>query len=279
MITKLNTMKNQLPTAKTFLVKDTGLVKVHSLVSPGPMFANATHIIELPNELILVDGQFFAQYGQEFRALAESLKKPITRFYVTHDHPDHYLGMGDAFADVSVFALPEIIDSLREHAPKELEEKQHHMGDLIASRLALPTQVVQPGEEIIDGVTFIFERVLNTESPTTLVIKLPELQIAIVQDILYHNTHAFITGPLNGWKAAISVLREDNAYEIYLPGHGKPADKSDLDNALAYLEKIEAVQISTNDSEQYKNEILAAYPNYAGAKLIDIYLPVLFKNK
>ncbi|MBF4472567.1 MBL fold metallo-hydrolase [Flavobacterium sp. HJJ] len=270
-------MKNQLPTAKVYLVKDTGLVKVHSLVSPGPLFANATHIIELPNELILVDGQFFAQYGQEFRNLADSLKKPITRFYVTHDHPDHYLGMGDAFADAAVYALPEIIDSLAEHGPKELAEKQHHMNDLIARRLSLPTQIVQPGEEIIDGVKFIFERVLNTESPTTLVIKLPELQIAIVQDILYHNTHAFITGSLDGWKTAITALREDVAYDIYLPGHGKPADKSDLDNALAYLEKIEAILINTNNSELYKNEVLATYPNYAGAKLIDIYIPILFK--
>lgn len=272
-------MKNQLPTAKTYLVKDTGMVKVHSLVSPSPMFANATHIIELPNELILVDGQFFDQYGQEFRSLADSLKKPITRFYVTHDHPDHYLGMGDAFADVLVYALPEIIDSLAEHGSKELAEKQLHMGNLIASRLSVPTQIVQPGEEIIDGVKFIFERVLNTESPTTLVIKLPELQIAIVQDILYHNTHAFITGSLDGWKTAITALREDDAYDTYLPGHGKPADKSDLDNALAYLEKVEAIQINTNNSEQYKKEVLAAYPNYAGAKLIDIYIPILFKNK
>jgi len=272
-------MKNQLPKAETYLVKDTGLVKVHTLVSPGPMFANATHIIELPNELILIDGQFFAQYGQEFRQFADSLQKPITRFYVTHHHPDHYLGMGDAFADVNIYALEEIIASLAANAPRELKEKQSHMGDLIAEKLSLPTSIAEPCEEIIDGVKFIFERVLNTESPSTLVIKLPELKIAVVQDILYHNTHAFVTGPLNGWKAAIRNLRDDLNYEIFLPGHGKPADRSDLDNALAYLEQVEAVQSYASSAEQYKNDILNFYPSYAGAKLIDIYLPILYSNK
>ncbi|RKR05540.1 glyoxylase-like metal-dependent hydrolase (beta-lactamase superfamily II) [Flavobacterium sp. 90] len=272
-------MENQLPPAKIYLVKDTGLVKVHTLVSPAPMFANATHIIELPDELILIDGQFFAQYGNEFRNLADSLQKPISRFYVTHDHPDHYLGMGDAFANVPVYALEEIKASLEKNAPKELKEKQHHMGNLIAGRLSLPTQIVEPGEENIGGVKFIFERVLDTESPSTLVIKLPELKIAIVQDILYHNTHAFVTGPIDGWKTALRKLREDTAYDIFLPGHGKPANSSDLDNALIYLDQIETVKNDAINAEEYKNEVLKLYPNYAGAKLIDIYLPILYAAK
>ena len=98
-------MSNQLPKASSFLITEKGNVKVHSLIAPDEMFANATHIIELPNELVLIDGHFFAQYAAEFRALADSLNKPITRFYISHDHPDHFIGMGDAFSDVDVYAL------------------------------------------------------------------------------------------------------------------------------------------------------------------------------
>lgn len=272
-------MTNQLPNATSYLVKENGNIRVHTLVSPAPMFANATHIIELAEELILVDGQFFAQYGQEFRALADSLQKPITRFYVTHDHPDHYLGMGDAFADVKVYALPEIQESLLKVGPHELQEKQQHMGQLIASRLALPTETVEPGEEMIGGVKFIFERVLNTESPSTLVIKLPELGIVIAQDIFYHNAHAFITGAVDGWKAALIQFRDSEGYDIILPGHGKPADKSAVDNALIYLDKCMEIRSKNNDPEAYKQALLAVYPAYAAAKLIDIYSPILFGNQ
>jgi len=240
------------------------------------MFANATHIIELPEELILVDGQFFAQYGQEFRTLADSLQKPISRFYVTHDHPDHYLGMGDAFADVKVYALPEIMESLLKNGPNQLQEKQQHMGALIAGKLTLPAETVEPGEEIIGGIKFIFERVLNAESPTALVIKLPDLGIAIAQDILYHNAHAFIAGPVDRWKAALKQLRESGDYDIILAGDGKPADKSAIDNALIYLDKSTEILSKTNNPDEYKQALLEAYPSYAAAKLIDIYIPILF---
>ncbi|PRY30440.1 glyoxylase-like metal-dependent hydrolase (beta-lactamase superfamily II) [Spirosoma oryzae] len=271
------TTNTQLPHATSYLVKDTGRVKVHTLVSPAPMFANATHIIELPNELILVDGQFFAQYGQEFRDLADSLQKPISRFYVTHDHPDHFLGMGDAFADVPVYALPEIKESLATVGPHELEEKQHQMGSLIANRLSLPTEVVEPGEETIGGARFLFERVLDTESPVALVIKLPELGIVIAQDILYHDAHAFITGPVTGWKKALQALRDDDDYDLILPGHGKPAGKSDIDRAMDYLDKATELLAQADGPVAYKQALLTVYPDYAADKLIDIYCRILFR--
>ncbi|WP_333819906.1 MBL fold metallo-hydrolase [Ohtaekwangia sp.] len=265
-------------TSSYYLVKDTSHVKVHSFVSPGSMFANATHIIELPTQLILIDGQFFAQYAQEFRKLANGLNKPITRFYITHDHPDHYLGMGDAFPDVTVYALPEIKDAINHRGNHELTDKQHHFGSLIATRLNYPSITVEPGVEWIDGVQFVFERVLNTESPVTLVIKLPDLAIAIVQDILYHNTHAFIAAPVAEWVAALQRLQHE-PYNIFLPGHGIPAGKADIDNAISYLQKAYDIFLKATTEEAYKQSLLKIYTHYAGAKLIDIYLPLLFRNK
>jgi glyoxylase-like metal-dependent hydrolase (beta-lactamase superfamily II) len=270
--------KHNTPMPDIYLVKESGNVRLHSFVSPGSMFANATHIIELPTQLILVDGQFFAQYGEQFRVLADSLNKPITRMYVTHDHPDHYIGMGDAFADVKVYALSEIKDSIAKIGQHELEEKQHQLGSLVPSKIAYPTEIVKPGSEVIDGTHFIFEKVTNTESPVTLVIKLPDLGIAIVQDILYHNTHAFISGPVEGWIAALQNLQRER-YDILLPGHGAPADKAAVDNAIAYLEKAYALFSTAASESEYKQQLLQAFPNYAGTKLIDIYLPMLFKSR
>jgi hypothetical protein len=130
---------------------------------------------------------------------------------------------------------------------------------------------------MIDGIKFIFKRVLNnTGSPSTLVIKLPELGIVIAQDILYHNAHAFITGPVDGWETALKQLRENEGYDIILPGHGLHADKSAIDNALIYLDKSSEILSKTNNAEEYKQAQLAAYPSYAAAKLIDIYPPILF---
>ncbi|XHR96083.1 hypothetical protein ACFJIV_05190 [Mucilaginibacter sp. UC70_90] len=109
-----------------------------------------------------------------------------------------------------------------------------------------------------------------------MVIKLPELGIVIAQDILYHNAHAFITGPVDGWKTALKELRASDGYDVILPGHGTPADKAAIDNALIYLDKSCEIFSKTNNAEEYKQALLAAYPSYAAAKLIDIYSPILF---
>lgn len=90
-------ISQELPKASIFLAGQSNKIKIHTLVAPDEMFANTSHVIELPHELIIVDGQFFAPYAWQLRAFADSLKKPVTRFYISHDHPDHYIGFGDAF--------------------------------------------------------------------------------------------------------------------------------------------------------------------------------------
>ena len=262
----------------TFLVKSEGAVKIHTLVSPPEMFANATHVIELPTQLIVVDGHFFAQYASELKSLTDSLKKPVTRFYVSHDHPDHYLGFGDAFPNTDVYALKEIKEAIEQNGSKELQDKQLQMGNAIASKLNYPKFEVTIGTEIIDGTTFIFEKVENAESPVSLVIKLPELGVYIAQDIVYNNIHLFITGETGGWKNALNNILAAEKYDTILAGHGNPTDKSGVLKAIAYLDKVTEVLQEAKTGEEYKNKILAAFPHYSGSVLIDIYLLYLFNN-
>ena len=85
-----------------------GDVRIHSFISSftDNNIANATHIIESANKLVLIDGQFLAPYAAKFRQYADSLGKPIDRLFLSHRHPDHWFGLGPAFSDVPVYALP-----------------------------------------------------------------------------------------------------------------------------------------------------------------------------
>ena len=267
----------KLPKATISVVKNSGTVKVHTLLAPGDMFANTSHIIELPTQLIIVDGQFFAQYAQELKTYVDSLGKPVTRFYISHDHPDHFIGFGDAFPDVKVYALKETKDFIVQNGQSILTERQKQLGQIIASKLNVPKFEVNPGTEIIDGVPFIFEQSNDNEAANSLVIKLPSLGIYIAQDIVYNNVHLFITGPTNGWKNALNKIKTESSYDIILCGHGKTADKTVIDNDIAYLNKVDEILNESKTKEAYKTKLLAAYPNYAAAALLDIYLPFLYK--
>lgn len=269
-------MDNKLPAATIQVVKQTDTVTVYSLISPAPFFANATHIIELPTQLILVDGHYFAQYAKEFREYADTLGKPITRFYVSHDHPDHFIGMGDFFKDIEVYALAETLESIATHGPAELEEKQQKFGDLIARTLIVPQNVVTTGTEVIEGVAFEFGKIEGAESGVALTIGLPELGVIIAQDLLYNQNHPFITGDTSVWENLLLNLKADDQYNLYLAGHGAAGGNEIIDAQLEYFKEVKALLNAGISAEEYKAALLAKYPEYGAAGLLDIYLPILF---
>jgi len=274
----LHVKAQNLPKATVILAVQTPKVKIYTVVAPPDMFANTTHVIELPHELVIVDGQFFAPYAQQVKSLTDSLKKPISRFYISHDHPDHYLGFGDAFPDVPVYALKETIAGIEKEGQQVLEQRQKQFGGIIAKSLNKPTHEQLPGSEVIDGVTFNFEESLNNEAATSLVIKIPEAKTYIAQDIVYNKVHLFISGNTEGWREAIKKVQTEKNYTVILPGHGTPGNRSLLDDDLKYLDFVDRTLASSKSKDEYKSKLLAAYPDYGGTGLIDIYLNYYLKK-
>jgi glyoxylase-like metal-dependent hydrolase (beta-lactamase superfamily II) len=273
-----STLKAQnLPTGTSWTVTQNKDVKVHTYMSPSAMFANTSHVIELKNELIIIDGQFFAPYALELKEFTDALGKPVTRFYLSHDHPDHYIGFGDAFPIVPVYALAETKAAIEQAGQGVLEQRQAQFGPMIASKLNKPSVVQQPGEETIGNVKFIFEKSVNNESAVSLVIKLPELGVYIAQDIVYNKVHLFIEGDTKGWETALHQIIKEKAYQTILSGHGKEGGIELLKENLNYLAFVNETILKTKDKEEFKAAILKKYPEYGGEQLVDIYLDYYLK--
>jgi len=279
-ISAFTTLQAQnIPTGNSWIVTQNANVKVYTYMSPSAMFANTSHIIELKNELIIVDGQFFAPYALELKKITDSIGKPVTRFYISHDHPDHYIGFGDAFPNVKVYALAETKASIEQNGQGVLEQRQAQFGPMIATKLNMPAVIQQPGEEKIGDVKFIFEKSLNNESGVSLVIKLPELGVYIAQDIVYNKIHLFIEGDTKGWENALRNIVKEKAYKIVLSGHGKEGGKELLQENLSYLSFANKTILASKNKEEFKTSIIKKYPDYAGEQLIDIYLNYYLKPK
>jgi len=163
-------------------IMERGGVKVHTYLSDA---LQATHIIETENSLVLVDAQFMAPSAVEFRNYADSLSKPIERVIISHTHPDHFFGLGAAFEDVEdrIYALEGVRQFIEESGPGMLEEMRPMLGDAAPEKIVVPGQTLEPGTEIIDGVTYEFERYTDGEAAEQLVIRLPGLNTLILQDL------------------------------------------------------------------------------------------------
>jgi glyoxylase-like metal-dependent hydrolase (beta-lactamase superfamily II) len=266
-----------LPTGQFWTVVQNKHAKVHTYMSPVSMFANTSHVIELQNELIIVDGQFFTPYAFELKKITDSIGKPVSRFYISHDHPDHYIGFGDAFPDVKVYALSETMASIEKNGQSVLEQRQAQFGPMIAKKLNKPSIIQKSGTETINNVKFIFEKSLNNESAVSLIIKIPELGVYIAQDIVYNNVHLFIEGDTKGWESALKKIIGDTKYKTILSGHGKEGGIDLLYNNLNYLSDANRTIKDSKNKEEFKQTMLKKYPLYGGEQLIDIYLNYYLK--
>jgi glyoxylase-like metal-dependent hydrolase (beta-lactamase superfamily II) len=258
------------------VAKQAGDVRIHTFVSSfaGSNIANATHVVETKNQLVLVDGQFLVPYARAFRDYADSLGKPIERLYLSHRHPDHWFGLGTAFSDIAIHALPEAISFIEEHG--EASRSDHwKLGDLAPDHIVVPKHVVSPGAETIDGVRYVFDRVTETEIDFHLTIGLPEIGVHFIQDLIYSGTHLYLTQHMGHWIRVLQgVLLTD--YELFMPGHGLPADKNEVARNIEYLSvALQAVGDGLT-GDAFKNFLIQRYPERRCPAIFDIYLPRLF---
>jgi glyoxylase-like metal-dependent hydrolase (beta-lactamase superfamily II) len=270
-------MSAQLPDPIVLVAKQAGDVRIHTFISSFAYdnIANATHIIESKNTLVLVDGQFLAPYARKFRDYADSLGKPIERLYLSHRHPDHWFGLGTAFSDIAIYALPEVISFVEEHGEDSRKDHLEKLGDLAPDKIVVPQNVAGPGVETIDEVKYVFSRVTDTEIDFLLTIRLPEIGVYITQDLIYSGTHLYLTKDMEHW---IRVLEEMlvSDYELFIPGHGLPADKNEVARNIEYLSAAGQAIGNGLTNDAFKTFMLQRYPERRCPGIFDIYLPRLF---
>lgn len=278
------------------IVKRAGDVRIHTFISAftANNIANATHIIESENTLVLIDGQFLAHYARRFRRYADGLAKTtgkkIERLYLSHFHPDHWFGIGTAFADIPVYALPETIGDIKKHGATSRKDHLKKLGDQAPpAQIVIPQNKVDPkhantidphsateaDQQTIDGVRYVFSKITNTEIDFLLNIGLPDHGVYIAQDLLYSGTHLYLTADMKHWIEILGKLLKSD-YELFMPGHGFPADRIEVARNAEYLSAAQYTYASEPSKYDFKPFLLQRYPERLCPGIFDIYLPRLF---
>jgi len=256
-------------TGRVFLNAKGG-VRVHTYLADARGAMVTSHIIEGVSGLVVVDGQFQPHAAIELKAYVDSLGKPVQRLIVSHMHPDHWFGIHH-FRKMPVHAGPATAKFLAENAAAIVAERK---ADASAPDVA---GIVEEGAETIGGVELRFRHVLNTEAPEILVVEIPAVGAAIVQDIVYNKVHVVVSRQIDNW---IAVLRDTEkrgvAAPLILAGHGEPASPTDLPGLIGYLEAVKpllAANIGKPDqAKAIADEIAKAFPAYQLPPLLTLGL-------
>jgi glyoxylase-like metal-dependent hydrolase (beta-lactamase superfamily II) len=235
-------------------------VTFHTYVSPAEAVHVTAHVVELGDQLLVVDATMIPPTAAELSQLIQSTGKMVHTAYVSHEHPDHWGGVSNV-EGVSFKTLADIREGLRAEATS---------GDFPEPTSLLQGEDLALGMTEIGGVPVEFRSFDNAEAPQTIVAVLPEQKTAIVQDLVYNGVY-FAPGVDRGnWIATLETLRDDEAFDTLLVGHGLPTTRGELDTAIGYVKALDEAWAAAKTPEDVMAAMKTAYPGYSGDFLLSL---------
>ncbi|WP_433220364.1 hypothetical protein ACQP00_17760 [Dactylosporangium sp. CS-047395] len=253
-----------------------GDLRIHTFTAPDDFLADSTHVLETDGALVVIDGQFVAPYAVAFRRFVDAFDKPIRKLYLSHSHVDHWFGLSTAFPDVPVWAAEATIEELRHTAESERAARRMQYGPMVPDAVVMPQHVAEPGHDTVDGVDYHLDVVRNAECGAQLVLTLPGHGVTIAQDLVYSQTHVYVTRDAANTVALLRIMATSGS-DVFLAGHGPVADSAEVLHNADYLAFAEQ-RLAHDDPATFKEALLAAYPQRRCPQLLDIFIPRLYET-
>jgi uncharacterized sulfatase len=206
----------------------------------GGYIVNTAYIVT-QDGVIVIDTGASRRFGEQQRAYIEKTTgKKINRVYLTHHHPDHFLG-NQAYADVPIYALPATQQGIQQQGESFSDNMYRLMGDWMRdTKVTPPTQVAKAGKETLGGHELEL-LALQGHTPGDLAIFDHTTGVLFSGDLVFNNRAATTPNAnIQQWLSALdSLLRLP--FKVLVPGHGNVStDNAPIAQTRAYLEWLQS---------------------------------------
>lgn len=251
-------------TGATIVKMNEGNVKIHAY--KPTQYVVSSYIIELPTKLVVIDFQISPVASANMLQYARSLNKSIDRGILTHYHFDHWNGV-ETFKDIPIYAMNETINQIRNFYVNGRDNQYKTR----ASDFLNYVKTAKLGSEIIDGVEFVFEKIIDGENPFTMTTRLPAYSVLAVGDLIYNQRYAYVAEvqDYNRYFSTLKTFGRFYPYRNILIGHGDPAGPKQIKETYEYLAYVRNVASKYKTLAEYRASILNRYPNYPNKPIID----------
>lgn len=266
------------PKAGLYYSKTFGDVTFHTYTTPIKFGASVCVVIETPNSLILQDVQQHKPNNMDLKALIASLKKPLKRIYISHDHDHHWIGL-EEFPGVPVYANAATIATMKKEGADMLAKAKEKFGDKMVpyTKLVVPENMIIPGEEIVDGVKIVHGSPITALTGPVNFMEFPDQKVLIHHHLGYNGIHV----PMAGIPFRTAALKffQAKGFDYIIGGHGIPSSPDAFfESALFYYAKLDAAVKGSADPAGAKEKMVQAFPEWGGVFLLDALLPMHYKK-
>lgn len=179
-----------------------------------------TGYIETPAGAVVIESGPSRQYGEQQRALIEKRTgKKVARIYVTHAHPDHFLG-DQAYADVPIYALPQTRAAIEANGEALASNLYRLVGDAMSGTQALAPEPLPGTGRVEVGGRVLQLFALSGHTDADLVVLDEKSGTLYAGDIVFaHRTPTTPNADIAKWLAALDQI-EKIPHKAVVPGHG-----------------------------------------------------------
>ncbi len=202
----------------------------------GGNIVNTGFIVTEAGVIVIDSGPSKRFAEQQRAAIARVTTQPVVRVYLTHHHPDHFLG-NQVYADVPVYALPASKRAMQTQGGMFSDNMYRMVGDWMrGTQVSLPTQEVQVGKETVGGHELEFIA-LQGHTAGDLMLFDHTTGVLFSGDLVFNNRAATTPNAnVAEWLAALAVI-QDLPFKILVPGHGAVAkDTAPIAQTRDYLQ-------------------------------------------
>ncbi len=204
--------------------------------------ASNSGFIVRENDVVFVDNsEWLWKTKVDLDYLSSYIGKPIQFLINTHFHPDHTFGNQLFNCDIIASdKAPTLFKQNEMELLKWLKQENdlEALQNLRAIKITYPTKLVKD-KTTLDNSCPIIELIhLGGHTPDSLVVFVPEEKAIFTGDLIFQGSHPFMVGSnINEWLNALDWLKSCGA-TLFLPGHGEPCRKKDVDFMHSYLIKF-----------------------------------------
>ncbi|WP_127503053.1 MBL fold metallo-hydrolase [Actinoplanes solisilvae] len=226
---------------------------------------NTATLVHGERDAVLIDTFPTVEQNAELIEWVADFGRRLTHVYITHGHPDHFLGLGQlqkAFPGVRVVATKATVEHA---ATQNIERWRSLFPGGITEQVVLP-DVLDDDVIEVEGEQLKIIETGFTDTTGSTAIWAPLQRLLVAGDGVYNDTHVFqgetTAERRRGWIATVERLHRLKPAAV-VAGHknpDRPDDPAILDETATYLRDFEALATATSSAEELYDAMLQRHP-------------------
>lgn len=252
----------------------------------GKDFLVTSTIVMAEEKAMVVDAQMKLSQANRVAGLIEARGRDLQAIWISHAHPDHYLGLSALtarFPKAKVYATTPVVERIKATGQKNID--RYSSDKDITSTLIIPAPYDETKVQFGDCTFDIFHFDQGDTTHET-VVYLPGSKTLIATDMIYDRAHLWLAENDHvarmRWIANLERIKEKASdIDVIVPGH-KPvnaglSDISIVDKVIEYINQFDKIMAEGKSADEVINKMKALYPDYGLVDLLEHSAKARFK--